>query len=206
MTLVDHPLVQVKLTEMRDAAASTVVFRARLAQVAALMVSEVTRDMPTQPHVIQTPLAEYAGTKLSRPLIIAPILRAGLGVVEGMLNLLPEVSVAHIGMFRNEQTLRPESYYFKAPRHLAEAEVLVVDPMLATGWSATAAIAKLKEEGARHIRFVCLVSCPQGIEQLRASHPDVPIYTAGIDRELNNKGYIVPGLGDAGDRYFGTVG
>lgn len=206
MTLVDHPLVQVKLTEMRDAAASTVVFRARLAQVAALMVSEVTRDMPTQPHVIQTPLAEYAGTKLSRPLIIAPILRAGLGVVEGMLNLLPEVSVAHIGMFRNEQTLRPESYYFKAPRHLAEAEVLVVDPMLATGWSATAAITKLKEEGARHIRFVCLVSCPQGIEQLRAAHPDVPIYTAGIDRELNNKGYIVPGLGDAGDRYFGTVG
>jgi uracil phosphoribosyltransferase len=206
VTVIDHPLVQVKLTEMRDAAASTVVFRARLSQVAALMVSEVTRDLATQPHVIQTPLDEFTGTKLARPLIIAPILRAGLGMVEGMLNLLPEVSVAHIGMFRNEQTLRPESYYFKAPRHLAEADVLVVDPMLATGWSATAALSKLKEEGARYLRYVCLVSCPQGIEQLRAAHPDVPIYTAGVDRELNNKGYIVPGLGDAGDRYFGTVG
>ena len=206
VTVVDHPLVSAKLTVMRDAATPTAVFRARLAEVAALMVSEVTRDLATQPRTVRTPLAEHAGAALARPLIIAPILRAGLGMVEGMLHLLPEASVAHIGMYRNERTLRPESYYFKAPPHLADADVLVVDPMLATGWSATAAIAQLKEHGARWLRYVCLLSCPQGIEQLRAAHPDVPIYTAAVDPHLSERGYIVPGLGDAGDRYFGTVG
>jgi len=205
VTVVDHPLVRVKLTEMRDAATPTGVFRARLAEVATLMVSEVTRDLATQPHTMRTPLAEHTGAALTRPIVVAPILRAGLGVVEGILHLLPDASVAHIGMFRNEQTLRPETYYFKAPPHLAEADVLVVDPMLATGWSATAAIAQLKEKGARWLRYVCLVSCPQGIEQLRAAHPDVPIFTAAIDSSLNDKGYIVPGLGDAGDRFFGTT-
>lgn len=206
VTLIDHPLVRVKLTEMRDAATPTHVFRERLAEVATLMLSEVTRDLPMQPRTVRTPLAEHAGAALARPLIIAPILRAGLGVVEGMLHLLPEAGVAHIGMFRNEQTLRPETYYFKAPSHLAEADVIVVDPMLATGWSATAALTMLKERGARWLRYVCLVSCPQGIEQLRAAHPDVPVFTAAVDSHLNEKGYIVPGLGDAGDRYFGTVG
>jgi uracil phosphoribosyltransferase len=125
-------------------------------------------------------------------------------MVEGMLRLLPETSVAHIGMYRNEETHRPESYYFKAPSHLAEADILVVDPMLATGWSATAALDQLKQRGARWLRFVCLVSCPKGIDQVRAFHPDVPIYTAAIDPQLNDMAYIVPGLGDAGDRYFGT--
>lgn len=206
VTLIDHPLVRVKLTEMRDATTSTPVFRARLAEVATLMVSEVTRDLATQPRTVRTPLAEHAGARLARPLIIAPILRAGLGVVEGMLNLLPEACVAHIGMYRNEQTLRPETYYFKAPPHLAQADVLVVDPMLATGWSATAAIEQLKNRGARWLRYVCLLSSPQGIEQLRAAHPDVPIFTAAVDSHLNERGYIVPGLGDAGDRYFGTIG
>jgi len=206
VTLIDHPLVRVKLAQMRDAAASTPVFRARLSEIATLMVSEVTRNLDTQEIVVKTPLAECPGAQLARPLIVAPILRAGLGVVEGMLRLLPEASVAHIGMYRNETTLRPETYYFKAPAHLPEAEVLVVDPMLATGWSATAALTMLKEKGARWLRFVCLVSCPAGLEQLQGAHPDVPIYTAAIDPGLNDKGYIVPGLGDAGDRYFGTAG
>jgi uracil phosphoribosyltransferase len=206
VTLIDHPLVQVKLTQMREATTPNEIFRERLAEVATLMVSEVTRDLVTQARMVSTPLAEYAGRGLVRPLIIAPILRAGLGMVEGMLRLLPEAGVAHIGMYRNEQTHRPETYYFKAPLHLAEADVLVVDPMLATGWSATAAINQLKERGGVRIRFVCLVSCPSGLNQLSAAHPDVPIYTAAIDPDLNERAYIVPGLGDAGDRYFGTVG
>lgn len=190
---------------MRDAQTPTESFRDRLSEMATLMVSEVTRDLGLCPRVVQTPLAEHTGDALTRPLIIAPILRAGLGMVEGMLRLLPEAGVAHIGMYRNEETHRPETYYFKAPSRIAEADVLVVDPMLATGWSATAAIQQLKECGARYLRYVCLVSCPDGIQQLRSAHPDVPIYTAAIDRELNEKAYIVPGLGDAGDRYFGTT-
>lgn len=170
-----------------------------------LMVYEVTRDLRTKTQTIQTPLAEYEGAALDRPLIVAPILRAGLGMVEGILRLLPDVGVAHIGMYRNEVTHRPESYYFKSPGNLAEADVILVDPMLATGWSATSAIAQLKERGARSLRFACLVSCPAGIEQVRSAHPDVPIYTAAIDSHLDDRAYIVPGLGDAGDRYFGTV-
>ena len=206
VTVVSHPLVQVKLTQMRDASTTSHEFRARVGELAELMVFEATRDLQTQLAVVQTPLAGYHGTALARPMIIAPILRAGLGMLEGMLRLLPDVSVAHIGMYRNEVTRRPESYYFKAPAHLSQADVLVLDPMLATGWSATAAISQLKEHGALSIRFICLVSCPQGLAQLRSAHPEVPIYTAGIDPELNDQAYIVPGLGDAGDRYFGTTG
>lgn len=205
VTLVDHPLVRVKLTRMRDVATSSSEFRARLAEVATLMVYEVTRDLATRVETVQTPLAEFSGAALQRPLIVAPILRAGLGMVEGMLRLLPDVSVAHIGMYRNEVTHRPENYYFKGPVNLGEADVLLVDPMLATGWSATSAITQLKERGARSLRFVCLVSCPAGIDQLRSAHPEVPIYTGAIDSHLNEQAYIVPGLGDAGDRYFGTV-
>src|SRR4029453_1176773 len=155
-------------------------------------------DLATRTETIQTPLAEYPGSVLRRPIIVAPILRAGLGMVEGMLRLLPDVSVAHIGMYRNEVTHRPENYYFKGPANLSEADVLLVDPMLATGWSATSAIAQLKERGARSLRFACLVSCPAGIEQLRSAHPEVPIYTGAIDSHLNEQAYIVPGLGDAG--------
>jgi uracil phosphoribosyltransferase len=205
VTLVDHPLVRVKLTQMRDVSTTPAEFRARLGEVATLMVYEVTRDLRTKTETIQTPLAEYHGAALERPLVVAPILRAGLGMVEGILWLLPDVSVAHIGMYRNEVTHRPENYYFKGPTNLADADVLLVDPMLATGWSATSAITQLKERGARRLRFACLVSCPAGIEQLRSAHPDVPIYTAAIDSHLNDNAYIVPGLGDAGDRYFGTV-
>lgn len=206
VTVVDHPLVRVKLTQLRDAQTSSYDFRARLAEIATLMVFEVTRDLATKTLPIRTPLAPFDGAALQRPIVVAPILRAGLGMVEGMLWLLPEVSVAHIGMYRNEETHRPESYYFKAPAHLPEADVILVDPMLATGWSATGAITQLKECGARSIRFACVVSCPTGIEQVRGAHPDVPIFTGAVDPELNDRAYIVPGLGDAGDRYFGTVG
>ena len=204
--VVDHPLVRVKLTQLRDVSTGSREFRSRLAELATLLVYEVTRELPTQERTVQTPLAECPGAALARPIIVAPILRAGLGMVEGLLRLLPDVSVAHIGMYRNEETHRPESYYFKAPAHLAEADVLVCDPMLATGWSATAALAQLKEAGAKSLRFICLVSCPAGIAQVRAAHPDVPVYTAVIDPEINEKAYIVPGVGDAGDRYFGTNG
>jgi uracil phosphoribosyltransferase len=203
--IIDHPLVRVKLTQLRDAQTGSVDFRARLNELATLMVFESTRDLATKPIRVRTPLAETEGAALVRPIVIAPILRAGLGLVEGMLDLLPDVSVAHIGMFRNEETRRPESYYFKAPPHLADADVLLVDPMLATGWSATAAVTQLKEAGASSIRFVCLVCCPAGVTQLRGAHPDVQIFTAALDPDLDARAYIVPGLGDAGDRYFGTV-
>jgi uracil phosphoribosyltransferase len=206
VVVIEHPLVQVKLTELRDAQTSSNDFRARVSELAMLMVFEATRDLQTRPQMVRTPLADHQGSALVRPIIVAPILRAGLGMLEGMLQLLPDVSVAHIGMFRDETTHRPTTYYFKAPAHVADADVIVVDPMLATGWSATGAIAQLKKSGARSIRFVCLVSCRAGLEQLRGAHPDAPIYTAAIDPVLNERAYIVPGLGDAGDRYFGTTG
>lgn len=206
VTVVDHPLVQVKLTQLRDVRTPSGEFRERLNELSTLMVFEATRSLATRVERITTPLAPYDGRALARPVVVAPILRAGLGLIEGMLDLLPDVSVAHIGMFRNETTHRPQSYYFKAPSHLDQADVILVDPMLATGFSATGAVAQLKEAGATSIRFVCLVSCPPGIRQLRAAHPDVEIFTAAIDPALNESAYIVPGLGDAGDRYFGTVG
>lgn len=204
VTVIDHPLIRVKVTQLRDVATTSVDFRARLNELATLMVFEATRSLTTRPIRVTTPLAETEGAALSRPIVVAPILRAGLGLVEGMLDLLPDVSVAHIGMFRNEETRRPESYYFNAPAHLAEAEVILVDPMLATGWSATAAVSQLKEAGATSIRFVCLVACEPGVKQLHGAHPDVPIFAAALDEGLNERAYIVPGLGDAGDRYFGT--
>jgi uracil phosphoribosyltransferase len=206
VTVVRHPLVQMKLTQLRDVSTGSDEFRARVGELAVLMLFEATRDLDETVRSIQTPLAPFEGRALVRPLVVAPILRAGLGMLEGMLRLLPDVSVAHIGMFRNEETRRPESYYFKAPAHVAEADVLVVDPMLATGWSAVAAIAQLKAHGACRIRFVCLVSCPEGLAHLAQSHPEVPVFTAAVDPGLNEKAYIVPGLGDAGDRYFGTAG
>jgi uracil phosphoribosyltransferase len=204
VTVVEHPLVRVKLTQLRDAQTTSREFRSRLSELATLLVYEVTRDFVTNPCTVRTPLAECAGHVLARPLVVAPILRAGLGMIEGLLRLLPEVSFAHIGMFRNEETHRPERYYFKAPTQLAAADVLICDPMLATGWSATAAITQLKEAGATSLRFACVVSCPAGIAQVRGAHPDVPIVTACIDHGLDERAYIVPGLGDAGDRFFGT--
>ncbi len=205
VTVVDHPLVRIKLTELRAAATSSATFRLRLGELSTLMAFEVTRTLASKPHRIRTPLADYNGSSLARPVVLAPILRAGLGMLEGMLKILSDASVAHIGLLRNEETHLPESYYYKAPVHLAEADVIVADPMLATGGSATSAISQLKRGGARSLRYVCLVSCPPGIAYLQSMHPDVPIFTAAIDPELNAQAYIVPGLGDAGDRYFGTV-
>jgi uracil phosphoribosyltransferase len=204
VTVVDHPLIRVKLSILREEKTSTREFRRELHELAGLMTFEVTRNFRTVECQIVTPLGVCTGFTLARPVIVAPILRAGLGMVEGILDVLSDVTVGHIGMFRDEETLRPQSYYFKLPAHLAIADVLVVDPMLATGWSATAAVDKLKRSGAKYLHYVCLVSCPEGITQLHQAHPDVPIFTAAIDDGLNEKGYILPGLGDAGDRYFGT--
>ncbi len=205
VTVVDHPLVRVKLTELRAAETSCAAFRRTLSELGTLMAFAVTDSLPTQTRRIQTPLASYDGSALARPVVLAPILRAGLGMLEGMLKILSDASVAHIGLFRNETTHEPESYYFKAPQHLPESDVIVADPMLATGGSAVTAISQLKQNGARYLRYVCLVSCPPGIARLQAAHPDVPIFTAAIDPELNDQAYIVPGLGDAGDRFFGTT-
>jgi uracil phosphoribosyltransferase len=204
VTVIEHPLVRVKLTKLRDQHTRSEEFRARLAELSTLLVFEATRDLTTRSQRIHTPLAAHEGSSLARPIIIAPILRAGLGMVEGMLHVLADVSVGHIGMKRDEHTHRPESYYFNLPKHLPEADVLVVDPMLATGHSASAAISKLKESGAQRIRFICCVACPEGLKHLQSTHPDVPVFTAAVDSGLNEKAYIVPGLGDAGDRYFGT--
>lgn len=204
VTLIDHPLVQVKLTQLRDARTDSAGFRARLNELAALVLVEITRTLATRPVRIETPLAPFEGRALARPVVVAPILRAGLGLAEGMLDLLPGASVAHIGLTRNQSTHRPEGYYFKAPAHLAESDVILLDPMLATGFSAAGAVAQLKAAGATSIRFVCLVSCPQGLAHLRREHPDVEIYTAAIDPGINEDAYVVPGFGNAGDRYFGT--
>ena len=205
VTVVDHPLIRVKLTRIRDVRTSSEKFRARLAEVASLLLFEATRDLATRVELIQTPLAPFEGAALSRPIIIAPILRAGLGICEGMLRILPDATVAHIGMKRDEATHRPVSYYFNPPPNLAAADIIVADPMLATGHSASATISLLKEAGATSIRLVCCVSCLEGLTQVRTTHPDVLIFTAAIDPTLNERAYIVPGLGDAGDRYFGTL-
>jgi uracil phosphoribosyltransferase len=204
VTVIDHPLVRTKLTRLRDKNTPSEEFRRLVREVAALMAFEATRTLETVDLEIETPLARYAGKKLSRPVVIAPILRAGLGFSDGIAAALPDAAVGHIGIYRNEETALPESYYFKMPPHVAQSDVLVVDPMLATGGSSVSAIEKIKELGVTRIRFVCLVSCPEGIKKLRDAHPDVPIFTAEIDEKLDARSYIVPGLGDAGDRYFGT--
>ncbi|NQE62854.1 uracil phosphoribosyltransferase [Caulobacter sp. RHG1] len=205
VTVVNHPLVQHKLTRMRDKTTSTKTFRALMREVATLICYEVTRDLPMDTVQIETPVApttahEIAGKKL----VFAPILRAGLGMAEGMLDLVPSARVAHVGLYRDHETLEAVEYYFKAPEDIAGRLVIVVDPMLATGHSAIAAIARLKQSGVTNLRFVCLLAAQPGVDALRAAHPDVPIWTAAIDAELNDHGYIVPGLGDAGDRTFGT--
>jgi len=205
VTLVSHPLARVRLTTLRDRETSSAEFRRALGDLASLLLMEATRDLEIAPRPIETPLAPFAGSALARPLVVVPILRAGLGMAEAILTLLPEASVGHIGMARDEETFRPASYYCRQPERLSAADVLLVDPMLATGHSADGAIAKLKRLGATRIRFVCVVSCPEGLRHLTTAHPDVPVFTAAIDDRLNERAYIVPGLGDAGDRYFGTV-
>ena len=204
VTVVEHPLVRARLTRLRDKNTPPAEFRRLVRELAMLMAIEATRTLETVDAHIETPLAGYDGKALARPVIIIPILRAGLGMADGVHYLIPEASTGHIGIQRDEKTALPKSYYLHLPPGIETAEVLLVDPMLATAGSAIAAIESVKKAGAKAIRFICLVSCVPGVERLRAAHPDVPIFTAAIDPTLNERSYIVPGLGDAGDRYFGT--
>lgn len=203
--MVDHPLVAASLTILRSKATPSADFRRALQEVSVLLLGTASAGWETVSHEVETPLATCVGKSLARPLVLVPILRAGLGMLDGMLALLPHASIGHIGVYRDEKSLRPVTYFCRLPPHTAESQVVLVDPMLATGHSACQAVALLKDGGAKRIQFICLVSCPPGIEQLQSQHPDVEIITASIDPELNEVGYIVPGLGDAGDRYFGTA-
>ena len=203
--VVDHPLVQHKLTLMRTDSRSTKGFRQLLNEIGMLLCYEVTRDLPTELIDIETPIQPMKAPMIAgKKLVFAPILRAGVGFLDGMLDLVPSARVAHIGLYRDPATLQAVEYYFKAPSDLADRLTIVMDPMLATANSAVAAIDRLKARGARDIRFVCLLAAPEGIARLRAAHPEVTIWTAAVDSHLNEHGYIVPGLGDAGDRMFGT--
>lgn len=204
--VIDHPLVQHKLTLMRQKSASTSSFRRLLGELSTLMAYELTRDMPLQEVEIETPLERTTGRMIDgKKLVLVSILRAGNGFLDGMLDVVPGARVGHIGMYRDPQTLNPVDYYFKMPADMRERDVIVVDPMLATGNSAVAAVQKIKDQCApKTIKFMCLLAAPEGIATLTKNHPDVPVFTAAIDRELNADGYILPGLGDAGDRIFGT--
>ncbi len=205
VTVVDHPLVQHKLTIMRDKETSTAGFRRLLREISLLLCYEVTRDLELTTRRIETPLQTIdAPTLEGKKLVFASVLRAGNGLLDGMLDLVPAARVAHVGLYRDHETLQAVEYFFKAPSDLENRLVIVVDPMLATANSAIAAIDKLKERGATNLRFLCLLAAPEGIARFRAAHPDVPVFTASIDEKLNEKGYIVPGLGDAGDRMYGT--
>jgi uracil phosphoribosyltransferase len=205
VTVVSHPLVQHKLTVMRKRETTTVKFRQLSREVATLLAYEVTRDLPLTTTPIETPVAEMvAPTLAGKKLCFVSILRAGDGLLQGMLDLVPSARVGHIGIYREPETLTAIEYYYKVPDDLQERLVVVVDPMLATGNSAVAAVTRLKEDGAQQIKFVCLLAAPEGIAQFQNAHPDVPVFTAAIDQRLNDHGYIVPGLGDAGDRLYGT--
>ena len=205
LTIVSHPLVQHKLTLLRDRSSSILLFRTVVREIATLLCYEVTREMPTDLVRIETPIAVTDSPAIAgKKLVFAPILRAGMGFVDGMLELVPSARIAHIGLYRDPQTLAAVEYYFKAPPDVAERLVIVLDPMLATANSATAAVDRLKERGCKDIRLVCLLAAPEGIERFHGAHPEVPIWTAAVDSHLDSHGYIVPGLGDAGDRMFGT--
>ena len=203
--VIDHPLVQHKLSLMRNKEASTNSFRRLLNELSMLMAYEVTRDMPMQEIEMETPL-EKTRVKVidGKKLVFVSILRAGTGILDGMLSVVPGARVGHIGLYRDPKTLTAVEYYFKMPQNMQDRDVVVVDPMLATGNSAIAAVERLKEMNPKSIKFVCLLTCPEGVATMQKAHPDVPIYTAAIDRELDSHGYILPGLGDAGDRIFGT--
>ena len=203
--VLDHPLIQHKLTLMRNKEASTNSFRRLLNELAMLMTYEVTRDTPMREIDVETPMEKTTQKVIDgKKLVFVSILRAGTGILDGMLNVVPGARVGHIGLYRDPKTLMAVEYYFKMPQNMEERDVIVVDPMLATGNSAIAAVERLKELNPKSIKFVCLLTCPEGVAALQKAHPDVPIYTAAIDRQLNDHGYILPGLGDAGDRMFGT--
>ena len=205
LTIVSHPLVQHKLTLLRDRNSSIQLFRSVVRETATLLCYEVTRDLPTEMVEVETPIATTQAPKLAgKKLVIAPILRAGLQMAEGMLDLVPSARLAHVGLYRDPLSLQAVEYYFKTPEDCAERLVIVVDPMLATGHTAIAAVDRLKEAGVCDMRFACLLAARPGAEALREAHPDVPIWAAGMDEQLNDHGYIIPGLGDAGDRTYGT--
>lgn len=203
--VIDHPLVQHKLTLLRKKTTGTADFRRLLGELSALMAYEVTRDLPLREVVIETPVGAARGQIIDgKKVAFIAVLRAGIGLLDGMLGVVPSARVGHVGLYRDEETLKPVEYYLRLPRDMRDRDAIVVDPMLATGNSAIAALDRVKAAKPRSLRFVCLVSCPEGLDNLREKHPDVPIFTAAIDERLNERGYIVPGLGDAGDRYFGT--
>ncbi|MBT3325464.1 MAG: uracil phosphoribosyltransferase [Gemmatimonadales bacterium] len=205
LTVVDHPLIRHKLGLLRSVDTPVKLFRELVDEISTLMAYEATRDLAEEPTDVQTPLEQMVGSRLAGgKLVIVPVLRAGLGMVEGVLRLLPSARVGHVGMARDEESLQPDEYYFKIPEHPEERRFLVVDPMLATGGSAAAAIDGLKRRGVRKITLMCLVAAPEGVRALLEAHPDVSIFAAALDRKLNQLGYIVPGLGDAGDRLYGT--
>lgn len=203
--VMDHPLIAHKISYIRQESVGTKEFREVIGEIAQLMCYEATRDLRTEEVTIRTPLAEMKGRVLSgKKLAIIPILRAGLGMVDGMLSLIPAAKVGHIGLYRDPETLEPVEYYCKLPEDCEEREVFVVDPMLATGGSSSAAIRMLKEKGVKNIRFLCIIAAPEGLWRMREDHPDIDIYIGALDEKLNDHGYIIPGLGDAGDRIFGT--
>ena len=205
LSIVRHPLVQHKLTLLRDRGTPTKIFKELVEEIAMLMAYEATADLTLEPVEVETPLEKCTGKRLSgKKLTLVPILRAGLGLVEGVLKLVPGARVGHIGLYRNHDTLEPVDYYFKVPGDVSERDFFLLDPMLATGGSAVSAVDSLKRVGATRIRFLCLVAAPEGVRRLAGAHPDVPIYCASLDKGLNEQGYILPGLGDAGDRLFGT--
>ena len=205
VTVVSHPLVRHKLTLMRDRTTSVAEFRRLLREISSLLCYEVTRDLPLEPVTVETPVATAEGAKIAgKKLVFAPILRAGVGLLGGMLDVAPSASVAHVGLYRDHETLQPVEYYFRAPDDLADRLIVLLDPMLATAGTAIAAIDGFKARGASEVRLVALVAAPEGLERLAAAHPGVKVWTAAVDERLNEKGYIVPGLGDAGDRLFGT--
>lgn len=203
--VLDHPLIQHKLSIIRDKNCGTREFRQCVNEIAELMVYEVSRDMPLEDVEVETPITKATTKRLAgKKVVVVPILRAGIGMVDGILELIPAAKVGHIGMYRDEETLQPHEYFVKMPDDLENREMIIVDPMLATGGSAIMAVGALKKRGAKSIKFVCLVAAPEGVKAFREAHPDVDIYSASLDEYLNEDGYIVPGLGDAGDRLFGT--
>jgi len=203
--VMDHPLIKHKITYLRDINTRTKEFRELACEIAMLMAYEATDNLPLEEYTVTTPLASCKGSRLAgKGVVVVPILRAGLGLVDGILNLIPDASVGHIGLYRDEETLQPMEYYVKLPKDITERQVILVDPMLATGGSACQAISYLKSQGVHQIRFVCLIGAPEGVKKVNDEHPDVKIFMGTLDERLNEKGYIVPGLGDAGDRLFGT--
>ena len=205
VNILDHPLIQHKLTQIRQKETSTTQFRQLINEIGGLMVYEITRDLPLEQIEIQTPVATTKANVIAgKKMVVVPILRAGLGMVDGILQMIPSARIGHIGIFRDEETLQPVEYFAKFPDGLDQRDIFIVDPMLATGGSAIAAINSIKKRGAKNIKLVCLVGAPEGVKAVNEAHPDVTIYLASLDEKLNEKGYIVPGLGDAGDRIFGT--